>query len=361
MTTVLSNGATGTGLVEQVQSRLTDFTQRGSASDTGDGTTTVFKLPDANINAASVSCSVAGSAKTETTHWTLDYNSGWFTFLSAPALAEAILWSYSYRIWTPAMVKTAINASIDYLAGDFYTVGYDDNIVPDSTTKEFALPPDTMKVIRVERSSDGNTWTREDEWSMRSTNTYQVTAHTSDYLATTGATTLTLASGNGASVTPGDVLKDAASNELVKAASISTDTLTVTRGHRSTTATTHASAATWTKWSDKLLYFLNAPASGYLRVTVSKRAQRLVNDSDTLEYTAGMSPRAQEPIILYSCWHLLNQRVPLRVRDNLIARASDEYVITPAQLTQAADRFWYMFQSHVEHEKPRPQAGRRAL
>lgn len=348
--------------------RLSNYTQFSSWTGTGDGSATTYKLQDAPVISGTESVVVNDVALDEDTSlpvasgdYYLDDDTGWLVFGTAPVLGHTIVVTYRYRLWDDAMVTEIINSGIDYCFGEFYVIGYDDDTVTDSTNKDYVLPPNTEKVIRVEYSTDLSTWTKKDDWEIRPTNTYTLTAHTSDYLSTTTATTLTLASGHGLRVTVGDVLKDAAQNELVPVTAISTDTLTVTRGYRSTTATTHASAATWTKWNEKELHFYSAPGTGYLRITAQKRSPGLTNVTDTLEYTAGLPSRAVEPLVDYACWMLLSQRIPERIRSDVIPRAQGEYVISPNQLLQVAGYFRLLLDSHLSRLRMRPIPGRKNL
>lgn len=358
--TVLSN-ATGTGIVQLVQSRLGDKKQYASATDTGDGSSTIFKLPDMNIVSSSVTCTVAGVAKSETTHWTLDYSTGWFTFLSAPANEAAIIWIYQWRMFPDTDVKYAINAAIDYVGneGGFYQVYYDDDASGDTTTVDFPLPPRTAKVIRVDFEDSSGTITKKDNWETYPTNSYTKTAHTSDYLATTAATTLTFSAATGTDgITAYDVLKDAASNELVQVTSIDSSTaVTVTRGYRSTTATTHASAATWTKWNDRILHFTTAPDTGTIHLTLQRRPAHLSSDSDTLEYTSGMPERALEPIVLYSCYHLINSRVAPRAFDDR-AHQTQEGTLRADYIQDIAVNMKLQCDAIISKMRPRPHTGR---
>jgi type 1 fimbria pilin len=366
-----------TNLIDSVNSRLSNFVQFASFQGWGDGSATTYKLNDAPIISGSESVTVDSSALSEDTslpvtaaYYYLDDDTGWIVFGTAPTSkvkgtdAANITVTYRYRMWSDTQVTEAINAAVDFLFPNFYIVGFDDDTVTNGTAVDYPLPPETEKVMGVlhcSTNTSSSEWDKLDEWDVRRTNSYQVTAHTSDYAALATDTTLTLASGSGRYVTIGDVLKDAASNELVQVSSISTDTLTITRGYRSTTATTHASAATWTKWNDRYLHFASAPASGYLRLNVQKRSTGLTSASDTLEYTAQLPARAAEAIVLYSCWFLLSQRIPVRVRNDVVPRASGEWVITVEDMIDAASLFNTMFQMQLPHLRMRPVTGRWSL
>lgn len=356
-------------LIDATNDKLKNYTCFASFTGSGNASATTFKLEEAPVVSGSESVSVASVALAEDTslpvtagQYYLDDDTGWLVFGTAPASGTSnIAVTYRYKLWSDDWVTEEINNGIDYLFGDFYVVGWDDDTVTDSTDNEYALPPKTEKVMGVEWSSANSsttTWYKKDNWETRPTNTYTLTAHTSDYLSTTTATTLTLSSGGGVSVTIGDVLKDAASAELIHVTGISTDTLTVTRGYRSTTATTHASAATWSKWNDKLLHFSSAPGAGYLRLRTQKLASNLSGVTDTLEYTAGLPSRAKEPLVLYACWKLLFARIPDRLRHDVVPRASGEWIITPNQLMQGAASFKALLDMHVNRLRQRPVSGR---
>lgn len=358
-------------LISAVNDKLQNYTAFASFSGTGDGSATTYKLKEAPIVSASESVVVNSVALTEDTSlpvtagtYYLDDDTGWLVFGTAPTNGHTIAVTYRYKLWSDDWVTEEINNGIDYLFGDFYVVGWDDDTVTDSTNNEYALPPSTEKVMGVEWSSTNTsttTWYKKDNWETRPTNTYTVTADTSDYLSTTTATTLALAAGSGVSVTIGDVLKDAASAELVHVTGISTDDLTVTRGYRSTTATTHASAATWNKWNDKILHFSSAPGAGYLRLRTQKLSGGLSSTTDTLEYTALLPARAKEPLVLYACWKLLFNRIPDRLRHDIVPRAAGEWVVTPNQLMQGAASFKALLDMHVNRMRQRPVTGRSRL
>jgi hypothetical protein len=347
--TVFSDTTTGTGLLQRLRQRVGDDVKLGSAADTGDGTTKKIKLPDRCINTGSVICTVGGTTKSETTDWTMDYDSGWCTFVSAPAAAAAIIWNYTYHDWSDLQCKEAINSGIDYVGKGFYSIGYDANENGDGSSKDYPLPPNTVKVVKVEVSTTLN-----DKWDVLPTNQYLVTAHTSDYLGDTSSTILTLAANNVATVTVGDVLKDAAQAELFKVTSIAGDVLTGTRGYRSTTAVAHASAASWTKWNEKVLHFITPP-SGAMKITVTKRASHLSAAADTLEYTAGLPERAAEAVILYGCYILLGQHAITRMKDGKYVAEGD---IDPSKIRDMATTFKLMADASIASIGMKPVHGR---
>jgi hypothetical protein len=357
MSILLSDTTNNNGIIQLVQQELSDFKQAGAASMTGDGITLRFKLPDACIETG-VGCTVGGALKSETTDWTLDYDSGWFTFTSAPALGAALLWNYTCRQWSKTQYKTSINAAIDYCAKGFYSVAYDNSTITDGTTKDFPLPPRTDKVRRVVVNSAGLD-SHEDEWMIVPSPSCTVTAHTANFLSTTTATTLQLASGNGLSVSVGDVLKDAAQNELVQVATqVSADTFTVTRGYRSTTAVTHASAATWNKWGEKILHFPVAPNAGSLKLTYVKRPSHLSADADTLEYTSGMPEWALEPIIYYAAFKLMGQYSTSNMKNGKYVAEGD---YDPARMMNRASQYKLMADAALASLRMRPMPGRAGL
>ena len=141
----------------------------------------------------------------------------------------------------------------------------------------------------------------------------------------------------------------------------STDTLTVTRGYRSTTAEAHGSGNTWLKWNDKLLHLSSAPPSGYLRLTYQERPDSLSSTTDTLEYTAGLPAEAATPLVMYACWRLLMRIIPDRIRNDYVSRAAGQYVISPNQVMQGAQVYKMLMDSHLNRQRMRPVGNRWTL
>lgn len=354
MTTALSDLRTA------VDRRLGNLTERQNAQAEGDGSTNIFKLPDENI-AAITTCTVNSVAQTESPddspaagQYYLDYDSGWIQFGTTPADTYDIIWAYTYKRWSTDMVDEAINAAIDYIFGEFYGRAVDTSIATDASTYEF-WAPNCEQVHEISHQYSGETrYDRLEDWRVQDYPDYIVTAHTSDYLALTTDTTLVLASANGVYVTAGDYIKDDASAEVVYVSAKSTDTLTVTRGQFGTTATTHASGATWRRWSTKKILFANPPDTGTLRLLLTKRAPWMSSATDTLEITCGLPQRAKEPIVCYACYQLLMQRANMRVVDDRSHNQLDENVVLPSDIMRQAQTMKFACDTQLQKTRMKP-------
>lgn len=105
------------GLREMVNRKLGNHLQWASATDTGDGSTTLFRLPHQNVVESSLVVSEDG---VEADYGTLDEDSGWYQFSTAPGDAVALVFTYSYRHWSDTQVNEALNSAIYELFGRFY-------------------------------------------------------------------------------------------------------------------------------------------------------------------------------------------------------------------------------------------------
>ena len=153
-------------LVELVRRRLGDFPQRRVQSETGDGVETHYKLRESPYLASGATATVAGSAAT----LTVDYDSGWATFTSAPT--GEILISYSTVVWSDERIEEAINSAIDELFGKFYIWGVNDDLWSEGGADVIAqnssgvdLGPED-RITRVEYWT-GSRWVRTDRWSVQ--------------------------------------------------------------------------------------------------------------------------------------------------------------------------------------------------
>ena len=95
MTYDASDGTTLTELIRLVRVELDDFPQHIHDTDqTGDGVKTDFRLYDHPYETDGVEVTSAGTTLTEDTDYTVDYDSGWLTFTTAPAAGAALVFDY---------------------------------------------------------------------------------------------------------------------------------------------------------------------------------------------------------------------------------------------------------------------------
>lgn len=142
-------------LRSEVNNKLGNYAYGQIARATGDGTTTVFNLPDSHISTLVVT--VDSVAKTETTHYTVDYTVGVVTFLSAPAATSEnnIVFSYLASEFTTTQVDYAINQAIYRVWADVAAPKMDTaSIVLAADTYEYSLPVGCAYVKRVDYRAD---------------------------------------------------------------------------------------------------------------------------------------------------------------------------------------------------------------
>lgn len=336
-----------------VNDRLRNYHEWDNATATGDNATTKFKLPcapDETIVSGTLTCQVDGITKVETTHWTADYDTAWFTFLSAPATDAVITWQYEFIHWSDEYLTELINDALDYLYGEFYVPWRDTHYSGDGSTTAFTLPPDTGVVSRIEDASSG-TAAEITDYRLEFRDPYKVLQGLASI--STSQTTLPLASGNGFYVQVGDALIDAAKSEVVAVTAVSTDNLTITRGYHGTTAQTHAASAVWTLWNTERVIFGTAP-NGALVFNGTKHANYLSSATDTLEYTAGFPTRAKNPVVQYVIWQLLDKAIARRARDDRALYTQNEDAVAMRDLSTAMQFARMDFELHAKKLRMNP-------
>lgn len=111
--------------ITNLRNQVGDTRRRTHVDWTGDGTTTVYQLPDETFpvldQAGTYTLKVAGSAQTENTHYSLDKNTGTIVFLTtAPTNGQAVTWDGSAVYLTDASWLEIINSTIRSLGDDFF-------------------------------------------------------------------------------------------------------------------------------------------------------------------------------------------------------------------------------------------------
>src|SRR3990167_5335865 len=112
-------------LITQLRNQVGDTRRRTHVDWTGDGTTTVFQLPDDTFpvldQAGTYTLKVAGSTQTETTNFTLDKNTGTIVFVTtAPTNGQAVTFDASAVYLTDQNWLDVINQVIYSLGDDFW-------------------------------------------------------------------------------------------------------------------------------------------------------------------------------------------------------------------------------------------------
>lgn len=134
--------------------------QHGHAEADGDGITTQFPIAPPGrriVNDGYLACTVNGVADTT---GTMEYDTGIFTFMTAPADGDDLAWEFTYVYWTDDMCDHAINMAVQACYPELW-VAKSEDVVTDGSTKEYALTNETADVVlAVSYSSDsGVTYT----------------------------------------------------------------------------------------------------------------------------------------------------------------------------------------------------------
>lgn len=165
-----SDGISLDDLIRLVRLRLGDFPNAHEQTETGDGSQTVFRLRENVYETDGVTCTVGGSA---TTSFTMDYDSSWLTFTTAPADDDAIVFTYSWVTWTDERIQDAVNAAIDELFGPFHVVGMNDALSytgPETLAETSAGtdlgPEDRITQVFYKQNTGDTYWTRITDWEV---------------------------------------------------------------------------------------------------------------------------------------------------------------------------------------------------
>lgn len=108
--------------IDKMRRELGDTKRRVHVDWTGDGATTAFQMPDGNypVLESSYTVKVNGVTQTETTHYTIDVQTGLLTFVTAPTDTHAVtIDCFSVRL-TDADWLTIVNDVIRSLGDDFF-------------------------------------------------------------------------------------------------------------------------------------------------------------------------------------------------------------------------------------------------
>lgn len=110
-------------ILELLRSKIDDSLISSHDEATGDGTSTKFQLDNIVVYPDSYKVYVAGTLKTETTHYTLDKANGLVTFVTAPANLAEITIDYQYSDFTDAELDIFLNKYKSWV--EFYLTGED--------------------------------------------------------------------------------------------------------------------------------------------------------------------------------------------------------------------------------------------
>ena len=166
-----------------------------------------------------------------------------YTLTFAPAAAEAVTTGDTYEIWEdkypPQRINDFMNQSIIDATGHAYTHKEDISLHGDGKTARFDIPTTIQMVKRVESRTQ-----------VASTVLHRANAAFDEQTTIVGTTLDGAISSTSATSVPVDSASILRANQVIlvgseqmSITSISSNTLTVARGHNSTTAATHSDAA----------------------------------------------------------------------------------------------------------------------
>lgn len=154
-------------LTNSVNTELENRTHYGNADVVADGVITewcIAPLGYSILNDGDFLCLKDGSLQTEPTNYTMNFDNGVCSFVTAPALGTSLKWYFNYNQWSDSLVYEAINAGIQSLFPDVY-YEFLEEITTDGETFEYDLtePVEFIKSYDF-KETGGTSWTRKKSW-----------------------------------------------------------------------------------------------------------------------------------------------------------------------------------------------------
>lgn len=115
-------------LITQVRSAVEDPGDTITDEFTGDGTTTIWRLSSKPIGTDSDTVTISGASKTRGADYTINYDNGEITFVTAPVSLAAVIVQYTLYQWRTSRIIDGINTGIRrlypkvYKRGDIYVL-----------------------------------------------------------------------------------------------------------------------------------------------------------------------------------------------------------------------------------------------
>jgi len=133
--------------------------QHGHAEAEGDGIATQFPIAPPGrriVNDGLLTASIDGVLDST---GTMDYDTGTYTFATAPAAGDELAWEFNYVYWTDGMCDHAINVAVQACYPEMWVMQTED-IVTDGTSKDYDLTTENVDVVlSLAYSSDGADFT----------------------------------------------------------------------------------------------------------------------------------------------------------------------------------------------------------
>lgn len=356
-------------LVSGVRRALSDFNERASASDTGDGSQTVFHLPDSNIIGPETILAETNLTATPQTITTGIVDPPYVALVSAQGNAAGITgnvvvsgtdWEGSAATDTIALSGTTKVAgtqrfkTVSSIVLPPYTNGPTDAVtvtsahslactVDDVANTSFIMDFDTGWFQFDSAPADGAAivwnyqythWSHDD---IVAAINYAIDALYPAFYVNALDTSLATTSGTYEYTLP-ELTEDLAGVEWRPSSAHPWMRLKSRR---------------WTVRRDgttAYLQFRDNPTNGSLRLLIIRRGARMANDSDVLD----LPEQAEQPIVLHACWSLLTNELSKRVRSDQAVAIQGEGTPLPEQFQRAISAFRFAYDVAVRTNRMRP-------
>lgn len=139
-------------LIDIIERKMQNWALFAQYTERGDGETYVFRLyRGATIN-GSVVVKVDGVVQVAPTQYTVDYEAGLLTFVTAPPDGAVIFISYQFKFYSQDDILDALNQAVVDVWAEIPPVSADTTTITGLSpgTYEYSLPDDCERIIRVE-------------------------------------------------------------------------------------------------------------------------------------------------------------------------------------------------------------------
>ena len=150
----VSGTVTLADLRSAVNRKLRNFLFWSTYKDVGDGERSDFMMPSGGIVENTMTVSVSGVV---TAPSSIDLDSGWVAFSSAPAADAELIFRYQCQLWDDDDVLEALNTAIRYFAPRFAVEDSDSTVIADGSSFEYAVPDTVGYISRIDVLSSGST------------------------------------------------------------------------------------------------------------------------------------------------------------------------------------------------------------
>jgi hypothetical protein len=167
-------------MLDAVKGGLRMSADWGTARATSDGVSARFHLPDypvIDVDDMVVMLEDDNGVLqvVSTADYTVDTETGWFTFDDPPSLKDddaprAIQWSWRFRIYSDDELIRLINSGVRFVGRGYEQEVEDDTMSTEDEVYEYEAPEGASRITRIEvRWSDDYPWFQTRDWKSRKT------------------------------------------------------------------------------------------------------------------------------------------------------------------------------------------------